>query len=127
MTPDTDIRVGVYCCERRAGKASLDDAQRMARSMEGRMRVQSIRLYVDVETEGRGPRPERVRLIESCKEGEINYIAAKSVANFANRLSDVLSLAGELRAIPGILGMRFEKEGVCMYGGNVKAIKPDLA
>lgn len=59
------------------------------------------------------PREGFNRLIEDCKSGKIDLILTKSIAVFADKSHDIVSIDKELKKINPPVGIMFESEHFC--------------
>ena len=59
------------------------------------------------------PREGFNRLIEDCKSGKIDLILTKSIAVFADKSKDIVSIDEELKKLNPPVGIMFESERFC--------------
>jgi len=74
-----------------------------------------VEVYSDkkIDDDDESPREGFKRLIEDCESGKIDFILAKSVANFACRSQDALLIDKKLKELNPPVGVMFENERFC--------------
>ena len=107
-------KVGVYCKVSSVRTDQLRSisapASHLTKTVLNSSRWRLIDIYLDFHSGLEYNRPELQRLINDCKDGEIDTILKKSVSRFGRNTAETISLLRELSAI----GVRiiFENEEI---------------